>query len=85
MDRMRQLVRILVKLMPASKSLLVDEGEATGNRMKKVHIQIYLDRLLLPHSGVEQQDELPPYPDWGVKEGWPTYLSSELSAGVLSS
>ena len=74
MDGMRQLVRILVKLMPASKSLLVDEGEATGNRMKKMDIQTYLDRLLA-RSG----DELPPYPDWGVKEGWPTYLSSEFS------
>jgi len=68
MDEMRQLVRILVKLMPNSVHhlSLSDEGGG-GNRVSEEQIKEYL-RLTL---GTEA-----PQPEWGLPDGWGQYLSS---------
>ncbi len=67
-----QLVRILVKLMPDSAAFLAvtDEGGG-GNRVKEEHIKEYLAKVL----GGRNEVDPPPYPDWGVGNGWAAYLA----------
>ncbi|EFJ52340.1 hypothetical protein VOLCADRAFT_86669 [Volvox carteri f. nagariensis] len=74
MDEMRQLVRILVKLMPESSRFLTvpDEGGG-GNRVKEEHIKDYLNKVL--GRSQDLRDDGPPYPDWGLVNGWAAYLS----------
>ncbi|KXZ47052.1 hypothetical protein GPECTOR_38g289 [Gonium pectorale] len=74
MDEMRQLVRILVKLMPESSRFLTvpDEGGG-GNRVKEEHIKDYLNKVL--GRSHDASDETPPYPEWGLSSGWAAYLS----------
>ncbi|GAX83701.1 hypothetical protein CEUSTIGMA_g11126.t1 [Chlamydomonas eustigma] len=66
MDEMRQLVRILVKLMPQSAPLLTstDDGGG-GNRVSEEQIKIYLKNLLGDA----------PAPTWGIPDGWGDYLA----------
>ncbi|GIL45763.1 hypothetical protein Vafri_2917 [Volvox africanus] len=74
MDEMRQLVRILVKLMPDSSRFLTipDEGGG-GNRVKEEHIKDYLNKVLGRNQDL--REDAPPYPDWGLVNGWAAYLS----------
>ncbi|KAK9846401.1 hypothetical protein WJX81_003049 [Elliptochloris bilobata] len=66
MDEMRQLVRILVKVIPHSVGLvsLMEEGGG-GNRISEEQIKLYLSSTLGDA----------PRPEWGVPGGWGTYLS----------
>eukprot|EP00955_Chlamydomonas_euryale_P105919 365668-Chlamydomonas_euryale.AAC.6 len=66
MDEMRQMVRILVKLMPASSGILsnADEGGG-GNRVSEGQIKEYMTRVLGDA----------PKPTWGMPSGWGAYLS----------
>ncbi|KAK9797754.1 hypothetical protein WJX73_006847 [Symbiochloris irregularis] len=66
MDEMRQLVRILVKVIPHSGHLITtgDEGGG-GNRISEEQIKAYLDNTL--GEG--------PRPTWGVPGGWGEFLS----------
>jgi hypothetical protein len=79
MDEMRQLVRILVKLMPESSRFLTvpDEGGG-GNRVKEEHIKDYLNKVL--GRSQDSRDDTPPYPDWGLVNGWAAYLSGRARA-----
>eukprot|EP00891_Asterochloris_glomerata_P000504 jgi/Astpho2/504/fgenesh1_pg.00011_%23_75_t len=77
MDEMRQLVRILVKILvlviPHSVTFIggADEGGG-GNRISEEQIKNYLDSILGEA----------PRPDWGVPQGWGAYIS-ELFTWVL--
>lgn len=66
MDEMRQLVRILVKIIPHSVEHLatVEEGGG-GNRISEERIKSFLDNTLGEA----------PRPSWGVPHGWGQYLS----------
>ncbi|CAG9465238.1 unnamed protein product [Pedinophyceae sp. YPF-701] len=76
MDEMRQLVRILCKVIPASAPLLgidTPSDRGSGNRITEEQIRGYLDAVL--------GDEAP-RPQWGVPRGWRHYLA-ELFAWML--
>ncbi|KAK9820348.1 hypothetical protein WJX72_009310 [[Myrmecia] bisecta] len=66
MDEMRQLVRILVKIIPHSVGFIAtsDEGGG-GNRISEEQIKHYLDYTLGEA----------PRPAWGVPGGWGEYMS----------
>ena len=67
MDEMRQLVRILAKMMPQSQGHLQvgDEGGG-GNRISEDQIKHYLAATL---------GNLAPKPEWGLPQGWGQYLA----------
>lgn len=71
MDEMRQLVRILVKLMPDSLAFLAvsDEGGG-GNRVSEDQIKDYMKRTL---------GKDPPEPEWGLPNGWGEYLAGAVT------
>lgn len=66
MDEMRQLVRILVKVIPQSleKIGIAEEGGG-GNRISEEQIKSYLENTLGEA----------PRPPWGIPEGWGKYLA----------
>ena len=66
MDEMRQLVRILVKLIPHSVDHIAtsDEGGG-GNRISEEQIKVYLDSTLGDA----------PRPAWGIPNGWGDYVA----------
>ncbi|CAL8461761.1 g1292 [Coccomyxa elongata] len=73
MDEMRQLVRILVKIIPHSVGFLASPEEGGGgNRISEERIKFFLDSTLGEA----------PRPTWGVPGGWGEYLS-ELFSWVL--
>lgn len=66
MDEMRQLIRILAKLMPQSEKFLRIGGEDSGgNRVSEDQIRAYLATSL----------EGAPQPKWGLPDGWGQYLA----------
>lgn len=65
MDEMRQLVRILVKIVPQSLPHLATTEDGGGNRISEEQIKYYLDKTL-GHA---------PRPDWGLPRGWGQYLA----------
>lgn len=66
MDEMRQLIRILAKLMPQSEKFLRIGGEDSGgNRVSEEQIRAYLATSL----------EGAPQPKWGLPDGWGQYLA----------
>ncbi|KAL0054150.1 hypothetical protein WJX82_004523 [Trebouxia sp. C0006] len=70
MDEMRQLVRILVKVIPHSVSLISSSEEGGGgNRISEDQIKSYLDEAL--GEG--------PRPLWGLPGGWGDYCSTLFS------
>ena len=75
MDEMRQLVRILVKVIPHSGFLIAstDEGGG-GNRISEEQIKGYLDSTLGEA----------PRPTWGVPGGWGEYLAGGLPIWYFS-
>jgi hypothetical protein len=67
MDEMRQLVRILVKLVPKSiKFLAISEEGGSGNRVSEEQIKEYMKNTLGTAA---------PHPEWGLPLGWGQYLS----------
>ena len=69
MDEMRQLIRILVKLMPNSAVYLTASEEGGGgNRVSEDQIKDYLRKCLGEA----------PQPEWGLPQGWGAYLGGEL-------
>jgi hypothetical protein len=73
MDEMRQLIRILVKVMPQSVALVSNTDEqGGGNRISEEQIKSYLDRALGDA----------PRPAWGVPAGWHVYLAELFSWAV---
>ncbi|KAK2079148.1 hypothetical protein QBZ16_002839 [Prototheca wickerhamii] len=70
MDEMRQLVRILLKLLPHSVGHIGGGEEAGGgNRISEEQIKTYLDATLGEA----------PRPTWGVPGGWHSYVAVLLS------
>eukprot|EP00884_Botryococcus_braunii_P013755 jgi/Botrbrau1/22380/Bobra.0002s0057.1 len=70
MDEMRQLVRILVKIIPHSvKYIAVADEGGGGNRISEEQIKSYLDNTMGEA----------PRPPWGVPEGWGKYLADVFS------
>ena len=68
MDEMRQLVRILVKIIPHSITFLASAEEGGGgNRISEERIKYFLDCTLGEA----------PRPSWGVPQGWGEYLAGE--------
>lgn len=69
MDEMRQLVRILVKIIPQSVKFIAiaDEGGG-GNRISEDQIKSYLDNTMGDA----------PRPQWGVPQGWGKYLAGAV-------
>ena len=68
MDEMRQLVRILVKIIPHSVTFLASAEEGGGgNRISEERIKYFLDCTLGEA----------PRPSWGVPQGWGEYLAGE--------
>ncbi len=66
MDEMRQLVRILVKLIPHSVEHIANSEEGGGgNRISEEQIKIYLDSTLGEA----------PRPTWGIPNGWGDYVA----------
>lgn len=66
MDEMRQLIRILAKMMPTSQSnLLIGDESGGGNRISEEQIKRYLDATLGEA----------PKPAWGLPDGWGQYLA----------
>eukprot|EP00775_Hariotina_reticulata_P002715 gene2715-3012_t len=65
MDEMRQLQRILTKLLPASASYMPAGTDGGGNKVQADQIKIYLAATLGDA----------PKPDWGLKLGWGQYLA----------
>lgn len=66
MDEMRQLVRILVKVIPHSSYMITNAEEGGGgNRISERQISAYLDNTLGEA----------PRPNWGVPNGWGEYLA----------
>ena len=75
MDEMRQLVRILVKLIPHSMHhIATSEEVGGGNRISEEQIKIYLDSTLGEA----------PRPTWGIPSGWGDYLAGTGCAVVLA-
>ncbi|GAB4818490.1 hypothetical protein N2152v2_005536 [Parachlorella kessleri] len=67
MDEMRQLVRILVKILPQSIGYIGSGEEAGGgNRISEEQIKFYLEKTL----------GAAPRPTWGVPGGWNQYLAT---------
>lgn len=66
MDEMRQLVRILVKIIPQSFPYLATTEDGGGNRISEEQIKFYLDKTL----------GAAPRPEWGLPQGWGYYLAS---------
>lgn len=64
---MRQLVRILTKLIPQSACNLPSAGAegGGGNRLSEDQIREYLKLTL---GGA-------PQPDWGLRDGWASYVA----------
>ncbi len=74
MDEMRQLVRILVKIIPHSVGFLASAEEGGGgNRISEDRIKYFLDSTLGEA----------PRPTWGVPQGWGTYLSGLARSLIL--
>ena len=74
MDEMRQLVRILVKLLPRSAhNMPCNETAGGGNRMSEEQIKEYLRNTL----GSEC-----PQPKWGLPNGWGMYLAELFTWAV---
>lgn len=72
MDEMRQLVRILTKLLPHSVPRAPTAAEGGGgNRMSEEQIRDYL-RCTLGQA---------PQPDWGLRDGWARYIAGAGGAG----
>ena len=67
MDEMRQLVRILVKLMPRFLPKLPSGEPGGGNRLSEPQIKEFLAEVLGDA----------PHPTWGLPEGWSTYVAGE--------
>ncbi|KAK9842895.1 hypothetical protein WJX74_004055 [Apatococcus lobatus] len=66
MDEMRQLVRILVKLIPHSVDhIATSEEGGGGNRISEEQIKVYLDSTLGDA----------PRPAWGIPNGWGDYVA----------
>ena len=66
MDEMRQLVRILVKVIPQSAPQIMSSDEGGGgNRISEEQIKSFLENTL----------GQAPRPAWGVPQGWGGYLS----------
>ncbi|KAL4443494.1 hypothetical protein ABPG75_011231 [Micractinium tetrahymenae] len=66
MDEMRQLVRILVKLLPQSIGYIgANEEAGGGNRISEEQIKNYLEKTLGEA----------PRPQWGVPNGWFSYVA----------
>ena len=71
MDEMRQLVRILVKIIPHSITFLASAEEGGGgNRISEERIKYFLDCTLGEA----------PRPSWGVPQGWGEYLAGKHPA-----
>ena len=66
MDEMRQLVRILVKLMPHSAAYVMTADEGGGNRLAESEVKHYLACTLGDA----------PAPEWGLANGWGEYLAA---------
>jgi len=73
MDEMRQLVRILVKLIPHSAQHVAVGDDGGGNRLAEDQIKAYLAATL---------GDAAPRPQWGLPAGWAHYLAT-LYAWVL--
>lgn len=70
MDEMRQLVRILLKLLPHSIGQIgIGEEAGGGNRISEEQIKGYLDTTLGEA----------PRPMWGVPGGWNSYVATLIS------
>lgn len=69
MDEMRQLVRILVKLIPHSVDHIAPSEEGGGgNRISEEQIKVYLDSTLGDA----------PRPAWGIPNGWGDYVAGTI-------
>ena len=66
MDEMRQLVRILVKLIPHSAPHVAVGDDGGGNRLSEDQIKAFLAATLGDGA---------PRPPWGVPSGWAAYLA----------
>ena len=66
MDEMRQLVRILVKLIPHSAPHVAVGDDGGGNRLSEDQIKAFLAATLGDGA---------PRPPWGVPAGWAAYLA----------
>ena len=74
MDEMRQLVRILVKIIPHSVTFLASAEEGGGgNRISEERIKYFLDSTLGEA----------PRPSWGVPQGWGEYLAGKRQLQML--
>eukprot|EP00878_Enallax_costatus_P008988 GHUV01009400.1.p1 GENE.GHUV01009400.1~~GHUV01009400.1.p1 ORF type:complete len:380 (+),score=138.05 GHUV01009400.1:813-1952(+) len=65
MDEMRQLQRILTKLLPRSAIYMPSGSDGGGNKVQAEQIKVYLTATLGDA----------PKPDWGLKQGWGQYLA----------
>jgi hypothetical protein len=65
MDEMRQLARILSKLLPSSAHLMPGGTDGGGNKVQADQIKAYLGAILGDA----------PKPDWGLRDGWGSYLA----------
>lgn len=65
MDEMRQLQRILTKLLPRSACYMPSGSDGGGNKVQAEQIKVYLAATLGEA----------PKPDWGLKNGWGQYLA----------
>jgi hypothetical protein len=70
----------MVKLMPDSERYL-EVGEGGGNRMSRDQIKEYLRNVL--RGAGDPATPPPPYPNWGVPDGWGKYLASESPQPAL--
>lgn len=66
----------MVKLLPDSQRYLMAEEGGGGNRVSEEQIKGYLQSVLLaaPH---EPETDAPPFPEWGLSQGWGEYLARE--------
>ena len=69
-------MRILVKLLPDSQRYL-EADDGGGNRVSEEQIKKYLAIVLRGAAHDDPKHPPPPYPNWGVPEGWGKYLASE--------
>ena len=72
--RMWQLVRIMVRLLPASRAAL----PITSLNLTKQQVTEYLAATL----GEPGAADSAPHPEWGVPEGWQNYLARAISWAV---